>query len=298
MATTVTAILAAAATWLYGQSPPSTQSPPPTISPSGPDDTYPAASPSGARPTSSEQFRYQAKLQNERRALFHGRVYLTADEAVEVAESFIVRVALCGPAATSEDCVRQPPPTGLVQVSGTPYPDVLLGGRVRVQLRSADPRLLIRPLLDEAEPQPLTNPSDSGAWMWDVRATRSGTFTLFVVIRVFGAEGDEALVPPETIPVALTARQVAYDGPADVGAPRGPVAPQQSAVPPQISTPAVAQPAPPTPDPKPSTFDRILSIVEKVIVPIVVALIGAGWFLRRRRADSANRANAPPSARR
>lgn len=234
----------------------------------------------GAANTSpSEQFECQIKLQDSRRALFEGNVYVTANREVEVGRSFLVRVGLCGPEARERAwCASEVGPSGVGQ---SPAGKVLLGGRVQVRLVSTDDHLRVvgaDPAQDE--PQPLTGPGDVGVWTWEAEAKTPDTYTMLLIVRLLDGQSDNPLVPDDYLPIELTARRVAANTQPSSGETGG--GPTVSASP---SPPATSQVAaqPTQGDAGPSTFDRVVLVLAQVVVPIVVALIGAGLLRNRTR---------------
>ncbi|MGK5741381.1 hypothetical protein [Micromonospora sp. URMC 103] len=164
----------------------------------------------------SNQFAYQATVQNDRLDLFKGRMYVTTDRRVKVTEWFDVRVLLCGPANTDDLCLS---PAGVPPTDPDTSRDVPLGGRVGVTLAAADNAVEVKSLVaPEDDTQPLTDPSDAGMWVWDVRATKPGNYTLRVSVFILAAETKAELMPRETAAIQLkvertgtyTAKQTAW----------------------------------------------------------------------------------------
>ncbi|MCX5122036.1 hypothetical protein OG992_33270 [Micromonospora sp. NBC_00362] len=152
----------------------------------------------------SKQYAYQATVQNERRDLFKGELHVVTDRRVKVTDWFDVRVLICGPANTDDLCVS---PSG---TGGTPSnpeindADVRLGGRVGVTLATADSAVEIKNLVTAQDnTQPLTDPTDAGLWVWDVRAKEPGEYTLRASVFVLSAETNQELVPRETVSINL-----------------------------------------------------------------------------------------------
>ncbi|MET8260609.1 hypothetical protein [Micromonospora sp. NPDC005205] len=264
----------------------------------------PSSKPSpGASVRPSEQFEYQIKLQHSRRALFQGNLFITADQEVEVTRSFMVRVALCGPQATTKAwCSTEVRPSGVGQQSESRSAKVLLGGRVQVHLASPDDRLQVRRNDRDQDnlPQPLTDPGDAALWVWVAQASTPDTYTMWLTIRVLDGKSDEPLVPDEIIPIQLTARRVPTSTqPSSEDASRGPAVDESALPGSQATSQAAVQPA--QGDAGQSTFDRVVTVLAQVVVPIIVALIGAGLLanrIRRRGPPGGGSASAvqPPTA--
>lgn len=157
----------------------------------------------GVDDDSSKQFAYQATVHNDRLDLFNGQLHATTDRRVKVTEWFDVRVLLCGPANTDERCVS-PSRVGTLPTDPDTATDVRLGGRVGVTLAAADSAVEVKNLVNsEDSTQPLTDPTDAGLWVWDVRATRPGDYVLRASVFVMAADSKHELVPRETVTIRL-----------------------------------------------------------------------------------------------
>ncbi|MBO4161404.1 MULTISPECIES: hypothetical protein [Micromonospora] len=155
----------------------------------------------------SEQFHYQATMQDGRLDLFEGELYVTTDRTVDVTEWFTVRVLICGPANSDDLCLY---PTELASPGATPQRPsksmtVPIGGRVGVILTAPYSDVEIMDDLNpEGSAQPLTDPTDAGTWWWDVRASKPGTYQLRGAVFVLAADTDRELVTRETFTITLT----------------------------------------------------------------------------------------------
>ncbi|MFF0467738.1 hypothetical protein ACFYPX_09985 [Micromonospora zamorensis] len=143
----------------------------------------------------------------------------------------------------------------------------------------------------QEEPQPLTDAGDVGVWTWEAEATTAGTYTMLLMVRLLGGQSDNPLVPDDYLPIELTARRVPANTQPSSGETSG--GPTASAPPsPPASSQVAAQPT--RGDAGPSTFDRVVLVLAQVVVPIVVALIGAGLLRNRTRRRAPP--DGPPSA--
>ncbi|MFG2100967.1 hypothetical protein ACGFJ5_10230 [Micromonospora echinaurantiaca] len=160
-----------------------------------------------AGPSPSEQFRYQATMQDGRRDLFDGQLHITTDRTVDVTEWFTVRALICGPANSDDLCLY---PTELASAGAAPQRPptsmtVPVGGRVGVVLTAPYSEIEIRDDLNpEGSAQPLTDPTDAATWWWSVRASKPGTYELRGAVFVLAADTDQELVPRETFTIRLT----------------------------------------------------------------------------------------------
>ncbi|MEU8156110.1 hypothetical protein AB0B94_20845 [Micromonospora sp. NPDC048986] len=171
----------------------------------------PTATPQAER-SPSEQFQYQATVQDGRRDLFKGELHVTTDRTEKVAEWFAVRVLICGPANNDELCLY---PAELASVGAAPRRPstsmtVPAGGRVGVILTAPYSDIEIKDDLNpEGSAQPLTDPTDAATWWWNVRASKPGTYELRGAVFVLAAETDRELVTRETFTIRLTVERTA-----------------------------------------------------------------------------------------
>ncbi|MCM0674802.1 hypothetical protein NCC78_08880 [Micromonospora phytophila] len=169
-------------------------------------DRSPAAGPA-VRPSPSDQFKYQATVQDGRRDLFDGELHVTTDRTVKVAEWFDVRVLVCGPANSDELCLAPMEPTtpGVQLHRPSTSKTVPIGGRVGVILTSPHSEIEIKDDLNPAgSVQPLTDPTDAASWWWSVRASKPGTYDLKGAVFVLAADTDLELVTRDTFTIRLT----------------------------------------------------------------------------------------------
>ncbi|MBQ0896524.1 hypothetical protein KBX37_26105 [Micromonospora sp. U56] len=166
----------------------------------------PTAAPQAGR-SPSEQFQYQATVQDGRRDLFEGELHVTTDRTVDVTEWFAVRVLICGPANSDDLCLY---PTELASAGAVPRRPstsitVPIGGRVGVILTAPYSEIEIRDDLNpEGSAQPLTDPGDAATWWWSVRASKPGTYELKGAVFVLAADTDRELVTRESFTIRLT----------------------------------------------------------------------------------------------
>ncbi|MET7708386.1 hypothetical protein [Micromonospora sp. NPDC005413] len=143
---------------------------------------------------------------------------------MKVSDWFDITVIVCGPDNKEVSCAR--PATASSSVAAAPPApsgtrDVLLGSRLGVTLTAADPAVEVRDLVNPKDGiQPFTSRSDRGEWVWDVRATKPGTYKLRAAVRVVAKENEKDLVPrSETVTIRLDVERTARYGVPEVTKP-------------------------------------------------------------------------------
>ncbi|MEU0081967.1 hypothetical protein ABZY58_29035 [Micromonospora tulbaghiae] len=158
------------------------------------------------KPSPSEQFQYQATVQDGRRDLFEGELHVTTNRTVNVTDWFTVQVLICGPANSEDLCLY---PTELDSPGAAPRRPsmdmtVPIGGRVGVILTAPYSEVEIKDDLNpEGSAQPLTDPTDAATWWWNVRASKPGIYQLRGAVFVLAADTDRELVNRETFTITL-----------------------------------------------------------------------------------------------
>jgi hypothetical protein len=131
----------------------------------------------------SEQVQYQLKLRADRAALSDG--HLTADTrgVIDLGETYVVRVRVCGP--LSIRCPA-PPTTAPTAPGSAPIKQpIRTGSRISANLTASQDAPITA---GSSEVQAVIEPDDDAQWLWYVRPSKPGTMTLTVhLVQLRGA---------------------------------------------------------------------------------------------------------------
>ncbi|MCX5070764.1 hypothetical protein OOJ91_33510 [Micromonospora lupini] len=136
---------------------------------------------------------------------------------------------------------------------------------------------------------PLTNRADVGRWIWSVKASEPGDYELLLEVAVLAGGTAEPLVPPESVVIRVTAERVPESE-------RGSPAPAQSGTGSTQLTDVAAPPAraPDSTDAKGIADSDTGWTIEKVILPIVLAIFTLAGVIIAAWLGSRSRRDAPP----
>ncbi|MGQ4388893.1 hypothetical protein [Streptomyces sp. SAS_270] len=159
-----------------------------------PKDGHPPPSPSASY-LPADQARFQARIVDDRKGLFAGRLICRSSISTSVDDSIIYRVTLV---ALGEKDVNGP--RGARPAIETRKFQV--GGVEGASLTSTSSEVKVRLLADTATEQVIAAPGDAAHWQWTVTPSESGDYDLVLVLTTYQGDSDRALAtltPPITV---------------------------------------------------------------------------------------------------
>lgn len=139
-------------------------------------------------PGDASQSQYQVDVETDRSSLTSGYAGVPRKVRVDVDQTLRFAVTLCGDKADSQDrrCRRDAPRPDGPTVEPQP-----VGARVRARLTTDATAEIVAV---SSEIQPVIQPTDSATWTWNVKPSKSGTYTLMVVLTTLRGGTEEALL--------------------------------------------------------------------------------------------------------
>lgn len=146
-----------------------------------------------------DQAAFQAKVMDDRKQLFGGRLLYRARVSADVGDSVTYTISLT---ALGEDASRK-----LAQVRpSTKSRPFQVGGVEGATLSSTSRSVKVELLADTKTKQIIVAPGDTASWQWSISPSKPGDYALVLTLATYQGESDRALdtlSPPLTIHLSV-----------------------------------------------------------------------------------------------
>jgi hypothetical protein len=145
------------------------------------------------------QWTFQQEVVSDRGTLFTAKIYSRIPPAVQVGQTIVVKVEVCGPRGDCPAARSIGSPSG----PGTPAPAATMqaGAQILAHLE-ADPPGRVDSGIDRT--QPVIEETDYADWQWTLHADHAGSFEVRIGLTPLSAATNTPLMPTTTVAGLVT----------------------------------------------------------------------------------------------